>query len=129
MEALTGRTAQLPGISLDRPQHAIGKNTRDSMRSGIMLGAAAMLDGLLDKIEDKPYADAVNSVMLRSLQKARYASKNLGHFGLAAEFYCHFTSPIRRYPDLMIHRIIKNCILKLRWALIRGLRIGYKHIR
>ena len=51
MEALTGRTAQLPGISLDKPQRAIGKNTRDCMRSGIMLGAAAMLDGLLDRME------------------------------------------------------------------------------
>ena len=51
MEALTGRTAQLPGISLDEPQHAIGKNTRDCMRSGIMFGAAAMLDGLLDRME------------------------------------------------------------------------------
>ena len=53
MEALTGRTAQLPGISLDRPQRAIGKNTRDSMRSGIMFGAAAMLDGLLDRMEEE----------------------------------------------------------------------------
>lgn len=53
MEALTGRTAQLPGISLEAPQHAIGKNTRDSMRSGIMLGAAAMLDGLLDRMEEE----------------------------------------------------------------------------
>ena len=51
MEALTGRTAQLPGISLGEPQHAIGKNTRDCMRSGIMFGAAAMLDGLLDRME------------------------------------------------------------------------------
>ena len=51
MEALTGRTAQLPGISLDAPRCAIGKNTRDSMRSGIMLGAASMLDGLLDRME------------------------------------------------------------------------------
>ncbi len=51
MEALTGRTAQLPGISLDAPQRAIGKNTGDCMRSGIMLGAAAMLDGLLDRME------------------------------------------------------------------------------
>lgn len=51
MEALTGRTAQLPGISLDEPQKAIGKNTRDCMRSGIMFGAAAMLDGLLDRME------------------------------------------------------------------------------
>lgn len=51
LEALTGRTAQLPGISLDEPQKAIGKNTRDCMRSGIMFGAAAMLDGLLDRME------------------------------------------------------------------------------
>lgn len=53
MEALTGRTAQLPGISLDEPQKAIGKNTRDCMRSGIMLGSAAMLDGLLDRMEEE----------------------------------------------------------------------------
>ena len=49
----TGRTAQLPGISLDEPQRAIGKNTRDAMRSGIMFGAAAMLDGLLDRMEQE----------------------------------------------------------------------------
>lgn len=53
MEALSGRTAQLPGISLDAPQKAIGKNTRDCMRSGIMLGTAAMLDGLLDRMEEE----------------------------------------------------------------------------
>ncbi len=51
MDALTGRTAQLPGISLDEPQVAIGKNTRESMRSGIMFGSAAMLDGLLERME------------------------------------------------------------------------------
>ncbi len=67
---------------------------------------------LLKKIEGEPYAPMVNQVMLRSLQKARYASKNLGHFGIAAPFYCHFTSPIRRYPDLAIHRIIKSVVLR-----------------
>ncbi len=50
LDALTGRTAQLPGISLDEPPHAIGKNTRDCMRSGVMFGAAAMLDGLLERM-------------------------------------------------------------------------------
>ncbi len=53
MDALTGKTAMLPGISLDAPQRAIGKNTRESMRSGIMFGAAAMLDGLLERMEQE----------------------------------------------------------------------------
>jgi len=54
----------------------------------------------------KPEQAAVNMLLLRSLMKARYAPENLGHFGLGAEFYCHFTSPIRRYPDLMVHRVL-----------------------
>lgn len=70
------------------------------------------LQHLLKKVEGKPYEKLINSVMLRSLQKARYAPKNLGHFGIAAKDYCHFTSPIRRYPDLLIHRIIKKFYLR-----------------
>lgn len=61
---------------------------------------------------NQPYADTVNKVLLRSMQKARYTNKCLGHFGLALQYYCHFTSPIRRYPDLVIHRIIKECLKK-----------------
>ena len=70
------------------------------------------LQHLLQRVVGEPYENLINSVLLRSLQKARYASKNLGHFGIAAQDYCHFTSPIRRYPDLFIHRMIKKFYLR-----------------
>ncbi len=69
------------------------------------------LQQVLFDIQGQSYEEVVNKVMLRSLQKARYSSKNLGHFGLAAEYYCHFTSPIRRYPDLVVHRALKDFVL------------------
>ena len=65
---------------------------------------------ILTMSEDKPYASVVNRVMLRSMQKARYSEENSGHFGLASDCYCHFTSPIRRYPDLFVHRVLKELI-------------------
>ena len=64
------------------------------------------LQKLLDTAKGKPEEAAVSMMVLRSLMKARYDGENLGHFGLAAKYYCHFTSPIRRYPDLMVHRIL-----------------------
>jgi ribonuclease R len=63
---------------------------------------------LLEKLKDKPEERPIAFLMLRTMQKARYAERNLGHFGLAADSYTHFTSPIRRYPDLVVHRMLRE---------------------
>lgn len=66
------------------------------------------LSEILDRVKDTPEERLINHVLLRSMKRARYSAENLGHFGLAAEFYTHFTSPIRRYPDLIVHRILRE---------------------
>jgi ribonuclease R len=63
------------------------------------------LQRLLERIRGRPEERLLSTVVLRSMRQARYSPENIGHFGLAARFYTHFTSPIRRYPDLIVHRI------------------------
>jgi ribonuclease R len=70
---------------------------------------------LLKRIKDKPYAGMLQTVMLRSLSQAVYTPENVGHFGLAYDAYAHFTSPIRRYPDLLVHRGIKAILAGKRY--------------
>ncbi|MDW7651289.1 MAG: ribonuclease R [Bacillota bacterium] len=66
------------------------------------------LQDLLDEVEGKPEERVVNTLLLRTMKQARYSAENSPHYGLAAEFYSHFTSPIRRYPDLVIHRLMRE---------------------
>ena len=63
---------------------------------------------VLEEIKGTEYEKVISTLILRTLKVARYDSENKGHFGIASKYYCHFTSPIRRYPDLFVHRIISN---------------------
>ena len=65
---------------------------------------------VLEKIKGTEYEKVISTLILRTLKVARYESENKGHFGIASQYYCHFTSPIRRYPDLFIHRVISEYI-------------------
>ncbi len=67
-----------------------------------------VLQEVIEQVKGKKEETLINTLMLRSMKQARYSPECSGHFGLAAKYYCHFTSPIRRYPDLAIHRIIKE---------------------
>ena len=70
------------------------------------------LQKLLANVKDTPAEKGINLLMLRSMQKAIYSEQNIGHYGLAFEFYTHFTSPIRRYPDLIVHRLLREYLFK-----------------
>ncbi len=70
------------------------------------------LQMLLDEVRGEPEEMVISRVMLRSMQQAKYDTHSLGHFGLSTEFYTHFTSPIRRYPDLLVHRLLRTYLFK-----------------
>ena len=84
--------------------HALGyelKNTKGVVK-------AADINALLASVEGKPEENLIKTSAIRSMAKAVYSTKNIGHFGLAFKHYTHFTSPIRRYPDLMAHRLLRR---------------------
>ncbi len=93
-------------IELNRFLHNLGHRIKD--KEGVVEPKA--VQQMLAQAEDKPHQRLVNTVTLRSMKQARYAAENAGHFGLAADYYTHFTSPIRRYPDLLVHRFITYSI-------------------
>lgn len=70
------------------------------------------LQEIVESIEGTPEEPVISTMLLRSMQQAKYSAESLGHFGLSTEFYTHFTSPIRRYPDLIIHRLIRTYLIE-----------------
>jgi len=93
-----------------RARHGTGRNPRQIEIPQDVRITPRMYQKLTQKIEGKPEERILSYLMLRSLKQARYSEENVGHFALAATSYTHFTSPIRRYPDLIVHRILKEVL-------------------
>ncbi len=94
-------------------QLGLGMNVGDDPKPGEFQAIAAAT-------KDRPDAQQIHTMLLRSMQQAIYTGVNSGHFGLAYEAYTHFTSPIRRYPDLLVHRVIKALLQGKRYSLLSG---------
>lgn len=106
----------------DLPEETRLQNLRDFLKTfslrltGGDVPTAKDYVKLLDRVQKRPDAHLIQTVMLRSLQQAIYTPENRGHFGLSYLRYCHFTSPIRRYPDVLVHRAIKHVMAKRKIA-------------
>lgn len=82
------------------------------MEARLVVGDARTIQEILAASADRSEGDLVSSLLLRAMKRAVYRPENLGHYGLASEVYCHFTSPIRRYPDLVVHRMLRAALTR-----------------
>jgi len=73
-------------------------------------GIAASFNQMLEDVQGRPEQHVLEQLGIRTMAKAVYTTENIGHYGLGFEHYCHFTSPIRRYPDVLVHRILQQCL-------------------
>jgi len=88
----------------------VGRIAKSLLKSRYSAKNAKVIYEILESAKKGPKEELITQIILRSLKQARYSTENVGHFGLASESYTHFTSPIRRYPDLVVHRIMKEAL-------------------